>query len=212
MRRIFLVRHGQTACSTRNVYCGACPTPLNENGQAMAQHLAAAMQNETWGGLYCSTLPRAQQMIAPLSALCGVPAQALRGLCELDYGRWDGRTAADIAAADPAEWAAFRANPAQCSPPDGETGATVVQRMAQVMTELHTLHPQQNVLLVSHKAAIRLILCHFLGIDLKYFRDRLAQPLGAVNVVEMRPNGPLLRSLADISYLPANLRNLTGSD
>lgn len=212
MQRIFLVRHGQTPCSSRNVYCGGtCQVSLNDNGRAMAEALATAFVAHPWAGLYASALPRAREMLAPLAQQLGRQVESLAALGELDYGSWDGLTHEAMQARDPAVYAAWRTDATLTAPPGGETATSVADRVSRTLRTLAAQHAPGDILVVSHKAAIRLALCRFLGIELRHFRDRLAQPLGAINVLEIRPNGPLLRSLADLSYLPAHLQHLTGS-
>jgi broad specificity phosphatase PhoE len=57
------------------------------------------------------------------------------------------------------------------------------------------------VLLVSHKATIRLVLCSLLGIDARGYRDRLDQSPACLNVLDFR--GPVharLMLFNDISH------------
>jgi broad specificity phosphatase PhoE len=68
-----------------------------------------------------------------------------------------------------------------------------------------------SVLVVSHKATIRILLCALLGIDLGRFRYRLGCPVGSVSVVEFAPQGPLLHTLADRTHLRETLRHLPGA-
>jgi probable phosphoglycerate mutase len=75
-----------------------------------------------------------------------------------------------------------------------------------VLEEIDRTHQAGNVLVVSHKATIRIMLCSLLGIDVGRYRDRLALPVAAVCVVEMTERGPLLKSLGDRSHLRKDLR------
>jgi probable phosphoglycerate mutase len=68
-----------------------------------------------------------------------------------------------------------------------------------------------NVLVVSHKATIRIMLCELLGIDVGRFRYRLGCPVSSVSVVEFTKDGPLLHSLGDRSHLNERLRSLPGT-
>ncbi len=68
-----------------------------------------------------------------------------------------------------------------------------------------------KVLVVSHKATIRIMLCSLLGIDVGRYRDRLSMPVASVSVVEMATNGPLLQLLGDRSYIRENLRHRPGT-
>lgn len=87
----------------------------------------------------------------------------------------------------------------------------IARRGLQVIEEIQQQFTDGNVLVVSHKATIRIILCSLLGIDVGRFRYRLACPVGSVSIVEFTLNGPLLEALADRSHLTENLRSLRGT-
>ena len=87
----------------------------------------------------------------------------------------------------------------------------IAHRATRVIEELRQRFQTGNVLVVSHKATIRIILCGLLGIDVGRFRYRLACPVGSVSVVEFSLEGPLLHSLADRSHLSEALRALPGT-
>ena len=71
--------------------------------------------------------------------------------------------------------------------------------------------PSGHVLIVSHKATIRIMLCGLLGIDVGRFRYRLACPVGSVSHIEFTKEGPLLHALADRTHLTPELRGLPGT-
>jgi len=92
----------------------------------------------------------------------------------------------------------------------GERGVDIARRSEAVIHEIGENYQIGNVLVVSHKATIRIILCNLLGIDVGRFRDRIAMPVGGVSVVELGVHGPLMHALADRSYLEENLRSVPG--
>ena len=87
----------------------------------------------------------------------------------------------------------------------------VARRGLQVIEEIKHGFSEGRVLVVSHKATIRIILCSLLGIDVGRFRYRLGCPVGSVSVVEFSLEGPLLHSLADRTHLSEALRGLPGT-
>jgi probable phosphoglycerate mutase len=88
---------------------------------------------------------------------------------------------------------------------------TIAARAIQVIEEIKQLYSSGNVLIVSHKATIRIMLCSFLGIDVGRFRFRLGCPVGSVSIVEFTSHGTLLQALADRTHLDERLRNLPGT-
>jgi broad specificity phosphatase PhoE len=55
-----------------------------------------------------------------------------------------------------------------------------------VMREIVTAHPGGQLLVVSHKATLRLLLSSLLAFDPRGYRDRLEQSPACLNVVDFR--------------------------
>ena len=53
-------------------------------------------------------------------------------------------------------------------------------------------HKNENVLIVSHKATIRVITCALLGLHIGRFRDRVACPTASLTSFEYGDRGPML--------------------
>ncbi len=62
----------------------------------------------------------------------------------------------------------------------------MLARALPVIRELVTRHQGERVLVVSHKAAIRLLISSLLGFDPRGYRDRLDQAPACVNVLDFR--------------------------
>ena len=101
--------------------------------------------------------------------------------------------------------------PAWNPPTGGETAIQIASRAALVIAEIEQKHAEGNVLVVSHKATIRSILCTLLGIDLGRYRDRINTPTGSISVIKFGDHGPMLDRLGDRSYMSDELRNLPGT-
>ena len=80
-----------------------------------------------------------------------------------------------------------------------------------VVERIRTRHREGNVLIVSHKATLRIIASALLGLDVRTFRERIAQPVCAVSMFEIKKTGPLLVRLGDVSHLPEELVNAEGT-
>jgi probable phosphoglycerate mutase len=198
---LYLVRHGQTDSSQIDRYSGELDVPLNDEGRAIAEALAARYAATPWAAIYASPKTRARETAAPLAKRAGVRVEIEPGLREIAYGAWDGKTQQEVEQRYPAEHAAWLRNPAFVSPPEGETGLEVAARATRALDAIRERHRDGNVLAVSHKATIRLLVCVLAGIDPNEYRRRLAQPVGGVTVFEFRETGPLLMRLADTSHI-----------
>lgn len=214
---IHFLRHGQTDFSRANAFCGAGLNPdLTEDGVLMAQQFAAAYAETQWQAVYCSTLQRAVSTARPLCEQLGIEAQQRDELKEIAYGAWEGKNAAEVSRDYHDDHLRWTADPAWHAPTStreaaGETAVAIAQRALHVVEEIRDTHSDGNVLVVSHKATIRIALCSLLGIDVGRFRFRLDCPTASLSVVEFRAQGPFLRTLADRSHLDERLRNLPGT-
>jgi broad specificity phosphatase PhoE len=209
---LYLLRHGQTALSRDDVFCGSGLDPkLTPEGLQMAHAFAAAYRAKSWRAVYSSGLRRAVDTAKPLCDALGITNEARPDLNEIGYGKWEGQTREKVDREHHDDYVSWLADPAWHAPTDGELAITVATRSLRVIDEIKSQFADGNVLIVSHKATIRIMLCSLLGIDVGRFRYRLGCPVGSVSVVEFSLEGPLLHSLADRSHLSASLQALPGT-
>jgi probable phosphoglycerate mutase len=204
--RIYLVRHGQTDSSRDARFAGARDVPLNAVGLQMAEALAEHYAAQPWSGLYASPQLRARQTVGPLARRLGMDVHLDDRLREMEYGEWDGRLSADIAAEDPERWKRWEADPDRNAPPGGETAPQIAARAMAAVDAIRKAHETGDVMVVSHKATIRVLVCALLGLDVGLFRKRIAQRVASVTVFSFLPTGPCLEVLGDLSHLPPGLR------
>jgi probable phosphoglycerate mutase len=70
-----------------------------------------------------------------------------------------------------------------------------------VIRRIVVVHAGQTVLVVSHKATLRILLSSLLGFDARGYRDRLDQSPACLNIVEFRdPARARLMLFNDISH------------
>jgi probable phosphoglycerate mutase len=211
MLTLYLVRHGQTDLSLANRFCGDIDPPLNATGLAMAEALAARYGGEPWAAIYASPRLRTRQTAAPTAARAALEVRIEEGLREISYGEWEGRAESEVEERDAARFHAWAAHPGQVAPPGGETGQQIAARAVAAIEAIRARHADGRVLVVSHKATLRVLLCALLGIDVDQFRRRIAQRVCAVNIVDFKSTGPLLQVLGDTSHLPPALLATDGT-
>lgn len=205
MLSLYLVRHGQTDASLGNRFAGRIDPPLNATGQAMAAALAARYGGAGWREIVSSPLARARQTAAPTASAAGLTVTIDDGFVEIAYGEWDGRAEEEVERADAARFAAWVAHPGRLAPPGGESGDQIAARALAAVERIRARHADGRVLVVSHKATIRVLVCALVGLDVDQFRARIGQRVCAVNVIDFKPSGPLLQVLGDVSHLPPEL-------
>ncbi len=206
MLRLFLARHGQTDGALAARFCGTLDVPLNAQGEAMARALADYYGATPWRAIVASPAERARRTAAPVAARAGLPVSIDPRLREIEYGEWEGLLEHEIAARDAGAFAAWQADPERLAPPGGETARQIADRARAAVEELRARHPDGDVLAVTHKATLRVLVCDLLGIPLRLFRARIAAPPGSVTIVELLPEGPRLLALADVRHLPKEIQ------
>ena len=72
------------------------------------------------------------------------------------------------------------------APQGGESGVSVLARALPVVREIVVTHRDQQVLVVSHKATLRLLMSSVLGFDARGYRDRLDQSPACLNIIEFK--------------------------
>lgn len=208
---LYLLRHGETEASRTGGFCGRTDIELSPAGRLMAEDFAAAYQAHPWVGIYVSPMQRTRAMAEPLCRSANLGMRLCDGLREIDYGQWEGKTPDEVTWNYHDDYLRWLADAGWNSPTGGERGIDVGQRALAVLDGIWRDHVDGDVLVVSHKATIRILLCHLLGIDLGRYRDRIDVPVASLSVVELREHGPLLRKLGDRSHLRPELRDLPGT-
>ncbi len=163
-----------------------------------------------WAGIYSSPLGRAVATAKPLCEATGIQMQLKAGLKEIAFGVWEGKDPEKVNSEFHDDYIRWLADPGWNAPTGGQKGIEIARDSSLVIEEIGKTHAEGNVLVVSHKATIRIMLCSLLGIDIGRFRDRINMPVGAVSIVEMAAHGPLVHMLGDRSYLRASLRGKSG--
>jgi broad specificity phosphatase PhoE len=209
---LYLLRHGQTALSRDDIFCGSGLDPeLTSEGMEMALAFVKTYREAEWSAVYSSSLRRGISTAQPFCDALGIDLQVRADLNEIGYGKWEGLTKEKVSEEYHDEYIKWLADPAWHAPSEGESAVVIARRGLQVIEEIQKRFTSGNILMVSHKATIRIILCSLLGIDVGRFRYRLVCPVGAVSIVEFTKDGPLLKALADRSHLTAELRSLPGT-
>ena len=208
---LYLLRHGETEFSKTGGFCGFIDAELSPEGQLMGQQFAEAHKSIDWKGIYSSSLSRAVKTATPLSQLLGIPIEKRDALKEINYGKWEGLTHDFVKKEYQSDYEKWVAEPGWNSPTGGETAFQIAERAMNVVSEILDKHKSGSVLLVSHKATIRIILCSLLGIELGRYRDRVNALTGSLALVKMGEHGPMLEFLNDRSYMSAEIRNRPGT-
>jgi broad specificity phosphatase PhoE len=199
--RLFLVRHGATSATEEDRFSGSTGAELSELGRSQAARLGERLAAQNITAIYSSPLSRALETARIISGHCRAEPIVGDGLREIGHGHWEGMKRDDVEREFGAEYAAWEADPFTFAPAGGESGVAVLARALPVIREIVTAHPGGQVLVVSHKATLRLVLSSLLAFDPRGYRDRLDQSPACLNVVDFRdPVRVRLMLFNDVSH------------
>jgi len=153
---IDLLRHGETRAGS--VYLGRTDAPLSEHG--FRQMAEALLNAPRYHAVLSSPLARCAVFAQDYAQRHGLPLHYDARFQEIDFGTWDGRSAAEIAAADVGALENFWRDPVVFTPPQAEPLLSFQARVLTAWQELPARYPDQRVLLVTHGGVMRIILCH----------------------------------------------------
>ena len=175
MATILLVRHGQNDMVGKKL-AGRLPgVNLNEQGQAQARRLAAALASLPIKAVISSPLERAQQTAEPVARIHNLPVEINPGLQEMDYGTWQGRSIKQLRRLK--LWKTVQERPSTFGFPEGETFAAAQLRIAETLQVLSTAYAEKDVIVcVGHCDMIRLAVAFFLDMTLDAFQRLQIDP------------------------------------
>lgn len=165
-RRVYIVRHGETDWNAAMKMQGHADVELNETGLEQGRKLGKWFENVDVQAVYSSDLKRAYRTAQFIAEPKGLAVIENSGLREINVGEWESRVWSELKA----EYAEFfekywYKDDTNTPMPGGESYSQLSGRMWAAYIEIIATAPQ-NLVIVSHGAAIRTLICRLLGIDL----------------------------------------------
>ncbi len=137
IRRLVLLRHGQTEYNANNRMQGQLDTDLSDLGREQASAAAEVLAKRQPLLIVSSDLRRALDTANALGERSGVPVGVDTRLRETHLGDWQGMTHLEVDAAAPGARLAWR-DDARWAPHGGESRVDVASRSLPVVDELIT--------------------------------------------------------------------------
>ena len=184
--RLYLVRHGATQLTAEGRFSGSIGVELSDEGRWQAKQLGERLRGEGITASYCSPLSRSADTAQIIAGECGLTPVHRDGLREISHGHWEGLTRREVEDQFPDEYAAWEEDPFTYAPTGGESGVSVLARALPAIRTIVTAHTGERIVVVSHKATLRLLISSLLGFDARGYRDRLDQAPACLNVLDFR--------------------------
>lgn len=165
------IRHGETDANRQLRFQGQIDTPLNANGLAQAQRLAARLADVPHDRLFTSDLQRARQTAAPLAEAWAQPAEPLPALREQSFGILEGVPVADVPVLHPELWARWLDHQADFALPGGESLRRFHERVLGAVRTLAQAHAGERIAVVTHGGVLDMLWRHANALPLHGRRD-----------------------------------------
>lgn len=172
---IHLIRCGITQGNEEGRYIGTTDLPLSSAGEKRLRALAEKHPYPKAELFFTSPLLRCTQTLKLLYP--DAKPTLMNGLRECDFGGWEGKTAGEIAAKDPAfaQWIAGRGR--EVVPPGGESGAEMMRRVCAAFERIvqgMMTSGTSSAVLVAHGGALMSILTAY-GLPRAQFYDWMTE-------------------------------------
>jgi probable phosphomutase (TIGR03848 family) len=195
---LLLIRHANTDAAGKRLMGWSRGVHLNERGRREAAALVERLEGVPIRAVYTSPLERCRETAAPFARARGLSVSARRGLLEVDYGEWTGRTIADVRRTR--LWRVVQHTPSRLRFPGGESLLDVQARAVAEIERIAVAHPRDVVAVVTHADVVRLALLHFAGMHVDSLH-RLHVDTASVSVLVLQEGGVRLVKVNDTGGL-----------
>lgn len=212
MTKLYFVRHGKTEWNLESRYQSAGgDSPLLPQSYAEMEALGKYFQKVTFAHIYSSPIKRARVTAARINRKLKKHANIslLSRLEEFHLGKMEGQKFDDVKRTYPKQFEDFRNHPDLYQPGEigGESYQDVINRMTPAITAIVNRYPDDNVMIVSHGAALNAEINALLGVPLPDLRKRGGLANTSTTILQSNDQGKTYQLLDwnDTSYLNKKL-------
>ena len=180
---IYLLRHGEVVGAETRRFIGHLDVPLSARGEQQCTLQAARLRAAPLQAVFSSDLARSRRSGELIAAPHGLDPVVVPALREMAMGRWDGLTAAEIQAREPAAFTDWMARVGEFPFPEGESVPDLVARAWPAFEAIAARHAGGAVAVVAHGGTNRAVLCRALGLPLERLLA-FGQDYGALTVLQ----------------------------
>ncbi len=185
LRRIVLVRHGETVGSSER-FQGSSDADLSDEGRAQMRRVAGRLGAESFDLVVSSPQRRGWQSASLVGR--GAQVRLETDLREIHFGRWEGLTREEVEARDPVLHQDWQSGAESFEYPGGEARADFRARVRGAQERL-LAGPERSALIVADRGVIRVLAEELAGEKL----DDDELPCGALIELTRKPDGTWFR-------------------
>jgi alpha-ribazole phosphatase/probable phosphoglycerate mutase len=198
--RLYLVRHGQVEGHKEKRYNGHVNVPLTQLGREESARICDNLVDIHLDAVYSSDLDRSRYCAELVAAAHNLTVSTCESLRELHFGKWEGRTWAELQEAYPEDWQSRLQNLVDFQVPGGESLQDAADRIRPIIQKIIRSHSGGDVVLVAHGGINRIVLLDAIGAPLQQAFS-IEQDYGCLNIIDYFSDGnsvvKLLNGTAD---------------
>ncbi len=198
--RVILVRHGETDWNEEGVFRGRIDVKLNQSGIQQAKIIGKKLSKVQVDAIYSSPLSRALKTAKIIASFHNLSVQVLNEFMDIDFGRWQGLTRGEVKKRYSDIYLTWQRHPQDVTIPGGESLNEVKERVIHGLNEILSRYPKETIVVVSHGAVNKVLLCAVLGLDNSHFW-KVKQDNGAINIFEYIKYGSKVFLFNDTCHL-----------
>ena len=208
MGELILARHGETAWNVEKVFRGRADVNLDEVGIRQAELLGKYLSNWELEAIHSSPLRRALDTADSIARYHKIGVHIAEGLIDFDYGEWQSLPEQEVKRLYPTILNEWHNNPHKVKMPGGESLEDVKRRAAELVSDVLSRH-QGNVLLVSHRVVLKVLICYLLGLDNSHFWN-ISQDVCGITIFNYVDGRFVLTRHNDTSHLRELQKSVLG--
>jgi len=197
--QLILARHGETEWNVEKVFRGRADVNLDQVGTKQAELLGKYLSDWELEAIYSSPVKRALDTANIVARYQKVAVHIAEGLIDFDYGAWQSLPEQEVKRLYPDLLSKWHNNPHEVKMPGGESLEDVTRRAVEVVNYVLPRH-RGNVLLVSHRVVIKVLICCLLGLDNSHFWN-INQDVGGITIFDYADGRFVLTKHNDTSHL-----------
>lgn len=197
------IRHGETVGNREQIAHGQSESPLSDRGIEQARSTATMLNgwHNSYHRVYASPLSRARDTGRHISDELQLPFHIHEGLKEGSLGDWEGVTYEQLGEF---EFARRAIRDDDFDGHNGESPNQLAERVMAAIDEIRSDHSGENIIIVSHGAAISHAMSSLLGTK-PVFGYQYMMHNSAVTEISFSPT-PVLQQLNFHDHLPEHLK------
>lgn len=175
IKRLYILRHGETQWNREEIFRGTKDIPLNEKGLNQAEMAGIFFKAI---GIHCivsSPLERALETAHAVSRATGIGIEIMDEFTDINFGIWEGLSVEEVKETYTHEFELWRRSPERLSIDGAETLEIVRQRVSRGFERLRKAG-DESILIVTHRVICKVIVMYLLNIGNEHFWDMKFDP------------------------------------